>query len=310
MCLVYRKSNWYWKLERWLNETVFKFITAPIARALGKPAPYVQVLQPLRDVRRWLLGGRKNHWCWNCAQVYYPGIFERLIEGAILMTGIPVLIAWWYSTYEQFLRRRMRSESDLGTLFNGPARVISVDGVVPLDPVYHGATRGEPLPEQFRERYARSGIPPVMIPARERIIPPTPMLLTDADEYARTGRNPFFNRLADALPAIVFEPVTGAEIIATDRYIVDKEIGEGTTQGHDEVQYTINILVGPNKVVCGKLYNRRTSTLCWYKTRASARRAKSRFMIRLGLTPVPMEDDVVSFVPSGAITVNYKESIT
>jgi hypothetical protein len=349
MCVVYHKSNLYWRLDRWFNTVGFKYVVKPWAHIthrmlygwvtpkpkpgddrqcarefLGKTPPVrariwsvlnrpvYHLSNPLRmgrSIARWLFGGRnEGHWCGNCAAVYHPGIFERLTEGAVLMTGIPALIAWWYSVYEPFLYRRMRSEYHLGTLFNGPARVISVDGAVPLDPVYHGATKGEPLPEVFRNRYNR-GIPPVMIPSRETILPTQPTLPEDMVDYQLTGRNRFFNRLVDTLPPIVFEKVTGAQIVETERYIVDKELGEGTSEGHMEKWLTITVLVGDEKVACGQLHNRRNGRLCWYKTRASARRAKSRFLIRKGLTAVPMEgeyDEAKSFGIDGEPTQGVK----
>jgi hypothetical protein len=137
-------------------------------------------------------------------------------------------------------------------------RVVDVSHNHPLDPIYHGPTRGEPVPDCYR--YA-----PVLIPAREPIIPPTIMSEEDLEQGRRTGLYPAFQRLVGNLNPLAFEPIKGVQIV--------------TWQG--PMMFALQLLVGEKKEPFGYLHHRRLGHLCVYTSRASARRAKSRFLKRL-----------------------------
>jgi hypothetical protein len=277
----------YWRLDRWFNRVGFNLVMRPWARlthrmlfgwvtskiddkgdrqcareflgvkptvktriylALNIPITYLtNPLRAERALRLWLFGGQnRGHWCWNCSTAYHPGIFERLIEGAVLMTGIPTLIAKWYSVYDPWVQSRLKPKPNP---FVRPGRFIGLDG------------------------------------------PRTEQQESDLIEYQKTGLNPAFRRAVDeSVPDILFEPVTGARVVARQRFIVDRVLVNrniyptGRTEvGHNEAWFKVEMLVGPNKRPMGYLCKQRTLEECWYKTRASARRAMSRFLKRKGL---------------------------
>jgi hypothetical protein len=152
----------------------------------------------------WLFGypGRYS-WCLNCCRPRRPGIFERLGDWVM----IRVIKVHSINLLPSTRPGRIIYIDEFCDAVN-TIKTVDVSHNPPLDPVYHGPTRGEPVPTC----YARS---PVMIPAREPIIPKAETSQADFEEKIMTHPsvyNPWF---------VVFrQPETGPR----EYYVADVEI--------------------------------------------------------------------------------------
>ncbi len=235
----------------------------------------------LHKVRLFVLGGQeKDHWCWNCAQVVHPNVVQRLGD-FLNMKYVEMENRRWLRTHR---------EGGMDIRYTGPARSFEVGTTEPpLDPVYYGPAvplhPGAPVPPP-----EMAGLP-VYIPAREPIIPQRPPIKN------------FFPKLVDAMDQRAFMSITGARISEAFRY-------EPTgTPGLDYAidAFQIELLVGEDKEPYGRLHNRRNGKLCIYKSRASARRAKSRFLKRLAAGDIGLK---INRKISGFTMVTREQEVT
>jgi len=233
----------------------------------------------LMRIKLFIFGGRNTlHWCGTCGAVEHPHILIRLLDW---MNQRVVNLSNWFWRVQQD-RQRARFDRALPLR---PGRFIPVNGpivgesadVVPqeegevtwqliidhfldYDPVYHGSTVGEPVPEQFASS-------PVMIPSRERIIPKQETTNEDRLEYMHTGLLPAFRREVDKINPLAFEPVTGARVVKWN-------------EGGGFMSWVVEVLVGESKTPFGYVPRYKSSGFTW-PTASAARAAKSRFLKKL-----------------------------
>lgn len=97
----------------------------------------------------------------------------------------------------------------------------------------------------------------------------TPQQLEDIAEYQRTGLNPAFKRVVEAINPAAFASITGAQVMFTSWTA--------------ERPYMVGVLAGIAKEHVG--YTMTRGRYAKYKTAASARSAKSRFLKERGIKP-------------------------
>lgn len=197
----------------------------------------------LTNWRIFIFGGqRRNHWCRNCALIVHPNILSRFLAWASGTTKKLDKMRWARA------HQNLRGYSD-----HFPMAAVPVDQTV-LNPA-------APDPGEVANRTMQTSIP-----VRRPLLDADVVSPADMEEYRRTGLLPVFRREVERFNPLCFEPVTGARV----------------GKLHDGLGgFIIELLVGENKEPFGRLYQRRTGVLCVYKTRSSARRAKSRFLKRL-----------------------------